>query len=318
MGGRRKKLTALLLAACFCLGSAACGAQMADEQSGGTVYVPEFMEFDLGELGIDYINTGCCDGTNVYILADVSKEVEVTDPETGDTYTNYESQTTIFRLPLDGGDVAELEDFSPLGGGGETASDRESYSYIEGLSVDAEGALWVTESLEEYIYDVPENFDPETDSLWNYEMLEQRSSSVRRKLDESGAEIERIDASGLREKLNLGDQGGYVGDTVEDSEGNFYVYAEVYDGNAYKNKIVVLDPELNVLFEINAGDSWGQLICLGDGSVGMSSYQYNRLTGEGGQTLRIIDKNTKDWSEKEYPMPANVGNVYAGSGAYLF
>lgn len=318
MNGHWKKRTALFLAACAFLGAAACGGKSSDDPLSGTVYVPEFMEFDLGALGIDYINTGCCDGTNVYILADTSKEVEVTDPETGDTYVNYESRTSIFRLPLDGGEVTELEDFSPLGGGDEPAADRESYSYIEGLRVDGEGALWVTESLEEYIYNIPEDFDPETDYLWNYEMLERRSSSVWRKLSESGTEIERVDVSGLEEKINLGEQGGYIGNTIMDQEGNFYVFAEVYDGNTYKTKIVALDKELNVLFEVSAGNSWGQMILLGDGSVAMSTYSYNQLTGEGGQMLRVIDSKTRDWSEKEYPMPTNVGNIYTGSGKYLF
>lgn len=317
MGGCVKKWTALLLTACTLLGLAACGAKAAGEESGGTVYVPEFLEFDLGELGIEYINTGCCDGKNVYILADVSSEVEVTDPETGETYTNYESRTSIFRLPLDGGDAAELENFTPLGAG-EPEPGRESYSYVEGLRVDRDGALWVTESLEEYIYDVPEDFDPATDAMWNYEMLEGKSSRVQRKLDESGAEVERIDASGLEEALNLGTQGGYIGNTVMDGEGNFYVYAQIDDGNTYKTKIVVLDREMNVLFTISAGDSWGELLLLGDGSVGMSGYDYNRLTGEGGQVLRVIDRKKQDWSEQEYPMPANVGNVYTGNDKYLF
>ena len=318
MGGHWKKMMALLLAVCTFLGLTACDGKAAEEQLSGTVYVPEFMEFDLSEWGIEYINTGCCDGTYVYILADVGKEVEEVDPETGETYINYESRTSIFRLPLDGGDVVELENFTPIGGGDEAAIDRESYSYIEGLRVTADGTLWVTESMEEYIYDVPEDFDPETDYLWNYDMLEQRSSRVQRQLDESGAEIDRIDASGLEEKLGLSEQDGYIGDTVMDNDGNFYVYMEVYDENTYKTKIVVLDKELNVLFEVSLGNSWGQLILLGDGSVAMSSYIYDQLTGEGGQVLRIIDKKTKDWSKKEYPMPANLGNVYSGSGKYLF
>lgn len=318
MGGRGKKLTALLLAASLFLGLAACGGKDPDEQLSGTVYVPEFMEFDLNELGIEYINTGCCDGTYVYILADAGKEVEVTDPETGDTYFNYESRTSIFRLPLDGSDVAELENFAPLGTGDEPAPDRESYSYIESLRVDAEGALWVTESLEEYIYDVPEDFDPETDYIWNYEMLERRSGRVQRKLDESGAEIDRIDTSGLEEKLGFSGQDGYIGNSIMDNEGNFYVLTEVYAGNTYETKIVVLDKDLNVLFEIKGENLWGQMILLGDGSVAMSSYVYNQLTGEGGQMLRIIDRKTKTWGEKEYPMPANAGSVYPGSGRFLF
>lgn len=318
MGGRWEKMIALLLAVCTFLGLTACGGKAVDEQLSGTVYVPEFMEFDLGELGIEYINTGCCDGTYVYILADAGKEVEVVDPETGDTYMNYESRTSIFRLPLDGGEVVELENFAPIGGGEEAAADRESYSYIEGLRVAADGTLWVTESLEEYVYNVPEDFDPETDYLWNYEMLEQRSSRVQRQLDESGAEIDRIDTSGLEEKLGFSEQGGYIGNTVMDNEGNSYVFAEIYAENTYVTKIVVLDKELNILFEIKEDNLWGQMILLGDGSVAMSSYKYDQFTGESKQMLRIIDKKTKTWSEKEYPMPANLGSVYSGSGKYLF
>lgn len=74
MGGHWKKMIALLLAVCTFLGLTACDGKAAEEQLSGTVYVPEFMEFDLSEWGIEYINTGCCDGTYVYILADVGKE----------------------------------------------------------------------------------------------------------------------------------------------------------------------------------------------------------------------------------------------------
>ncbi|MGM9607358.1 MAG: hypothetical protein ACI3XJ_07625 [Oscillospiraceae bacterium] len=319
MGRRGEKLTVLLLTASLILGLAACGEKAGEEQTDGTVYVPEFMEFDLSELGIESVNTGCCDGIYVYILADAGKEVEVTDPETGDAYTNYEFRTSIFRLPLDGGEVTELENFTPLGGGDdEPVPDRESYSYIESLRVDADGALWVTETLEEYIYDVPEDFDPETDSIWNYEMLEGRSSRVQRKLDESGAEIDRVDTSALEEKLGLREQGVYIGNTLMDNEGNFYVLAEVYSENTSETKIVVLDKDLNNLFEIKGENLWGQMILLGDGSVAMSSYIYDQFTGEGGQVLRIIDKKAGTWSEKEYPMPTNVGSVYPGSGRFLF
>ena len=62
MGRRGEKLTALLLTASLILGLAACGEKAGEEQTDGTVYVPEFMEFDLSELGIESVNTGCCDG----------------------------------------------------------------------------------------------------------------------------------------------------------------------------------------------------------------------------------------------------------------
>ena len=311
-----KKWIAWLLAACMLLGLAACGVRKEEEQADATVYIPEFVEFDLAELGVEYINTGCCDGTYVYMLAEVNEEVEEVDPFTGETYTNYEYRTAIFRLSLDGGEVVELENYMP-GNQGEKQPDRESYFYIENLSIGTDGSLWVTESLEEYIYDVPEDFDPETDYMWNYEMLEQRRVQVRRQLDKEGNELSRVETSGLQEVL-LGESEGYIGNTLMDNDGNFYVLVETYTENTYQTKIVVLDKELNILFEIKGENLWGQMVLLGDGSVAMNSYVYDKFTGEGEQKLRIINKEAKDWGETEYPMPLNVGSIYPGSGDYLF
>lgn len=312
-----RRLAALFLAACIPLGLSACGRQTDDTLS-GTVYIPEFLEFELDGWDLQYVSSGCCDGTNVYILGEVGRENEITDPDTGDTYMDYEYITTLFRLPLEGGAAAQMENFAPIGEeDSEPAYDRESYSYIEDIYVDQDGALWVQETLSEYIYDVPEDFDPENDYLWNYDMLEYRDTSVRRRLDETGAEVERLDTGDLKEKLGIGDQ-GYLGSTVVDREGNTYALAETYSDSGYESKIVVLDAELNRLFEVKGDNLWGQLILLGDGSVGINNYEYNQLTGEGGEYLRVIDKKTQAWSETEYPMPVNVGNVYTGNEKYLF
>lgn len=318
MKKRWRGLTGVLLSVCMILGLAACGSSALQDELSGTVYVPEFMDFDLAEYGIDYINNGCCDGTYVYILADVSEEVTQTDPDSGITWTDYISHTTIFRLTLADGTVVELENYAQSGQDGEQAVDRESYSYAEGLRVDNEGALWVTETLDEYIYDVPEDFDPENDYIWNYDMLENRSSRVQRRLDETGAEVERIDSEGLQEKVGIGAQGGYLGDMLVDSEGNTYVFAEIYTDSGYETKVVALDREQNVLFEVKGDNLWGQMVLLGDGTVGVGVYKYDQLTGEGGQYLRVIDKKAQDWAEEEYPMPVNVGSIYAGSEKYLF
>ena len=310
-----KKITALILCVGMLAVCSACGPG-GDDALSGTVYVPEFLEFDLSALGIEYINTGCCDGEYIYILAEAMQAVEETDPFTGESYTSYEYKTSIYRLSLDGTEAAELENYQPSSGT-EGAVDRESYFYIEGISVGADGTLWITETVEEYIYDVPEDFDPETDFLWNYEFIESRRSQIRRQLDSTGNEISRVETSGLEESLGFGEQGGYIGSTVMDGNGNFFVYAEVYTGESYETKIVVLDREMNRLFEIKERDLYGEMILLGDGLVAMSSYVYDQLTGEGGQVLRTIDMETKTWGE-EYPMPVNVGRVYPGMGKYLF
>lgn len=304
-------LTVLLLAALT-----ACGASRQEDGLTGTVYLPEFLEFDLGELGIEYINSGCCDGEYFYILAEASREVEMTDPYTGDTYTNFEYYTSIFRMPVEGGALEPLENYEPSGASGD-AVDRESYFYIEGITAGADGTLWVTETVEEYIFAVPEDFDPQTDFLWNYELIENRRSQIRRQLDSSGSEIARVETGGLEEKLGFGEQGGYVGSTVMDNDGNFFVFAEVYTENGYETKIIVLDRELNRLFEIRENDMWGEMILLGDGSVALNSYVYDALNGTGGYMLRTIDMEKQAWGE-EYPMPVNAGRVYPAGGEYLF
>lgn len=311
-----KKIAVIILSILMLMALCACGNSAEDDTAEGTVYVPEFLEFNLSAQGIETINRGCCDGEYIYILAEVMHEVEKTDPLSGEKYTNYEYSTALFRMPLEGGEVEELSDYKPSRGA-DGAIDRESYCYVEGLNAGADGTIWVTETVEEYIYDVPENFDPETDFIWNYEMIENRRSQVRRQLNATGQEVGRVETGSLEETLGFGETGGYIGSTLMDNQGNLYILAEAYRDGAYETKIVVLDGERNVLFEIREKDLYGQLILLGDGLVGMSSYSYDQLTGEGGQVLRTIDMETKTWGT-EYPMPMNAGQVYPGGGNYLF
>ena len=146
---RGKRLTALLLALVISLGLAACGGEKDDkkgdtDQLSSTVYVPQFIDIDVE---LDYINGGCSDGKNVYLVGNVSKETEATDPETGETYTNYEYRDVIYRIPLEGGPAEELENFEmsalPEGSEGNVS--------IDGLRPGAEGTLWVSERIYTYI-----------------------------------------------------------------------------------------------------------------------------------------------------------------------
>ena len=210
----------------------------------------------------------------------------------------------------------ELENFAPASESGEVPVDRESYSYIESLSVAADGTLWVTESTEEYIYDVPEDFDPENDYLWNYEMIDNHRTQLRRQLDPTGKEISRVDSGGLQEAV-LGDAEGYIGNSVIDNEGNYYVFVETYADDSYETKIIVLNAGLEKLFEIKENDLWGQMVLLSDGTVAMSRYIYDQFSGTGEQVLQTIDLKEQTWGT-EYPLPANVGSIYTGGGKYLF
>ena len=173
-----KKLTALLLALCMLLALAACGSggDSGDaEQLSGTIYVPEFLECDLD---LDYINSGCCDGRYVYVLGDVNtpqlynaqgevvrdmteEEAEEfwNNPSAGEdgSYVGYASTSKIYRISIEDGAAEELENFSPV----EIPEGQEGDTYISDLTTGADGTLWVTEQINTYTFDLPENFDPD-------------------------------------------------------------------------------------------------------------------------------------------------------------
>ena len=297
-----KKVTALLLALCMVLGLAACGNGGDDtSQLSGTIYMPEYIDFNLDA---EYINSGYCDGQNVYVIAEIRTETEpYVDPDTGESFPNYEYTTGIYRIPLDGGEPVKLENFesTPIPEGVEGSSN------ISNIRGGEDGTLWVTEDVYTTTFELPADFDPNTDDKWNYPS-ESTNSQILRQLDSTGNELSRIDTSGMREKLGA----DYISSMVMDPEGYFYTTVQTFGETTSENKVVVLDKDQNVLFTIEEENLWGQLTLLGDGTVGMSVW-----SEEGGQVLRTIDKAAKGWGA-EYPLPPNGGNIYTGSQKYIF
>ena len=132
-----KRLAALVLSLCLVLGLAACGSKEdggkdGETQLSGTVYVPEFIDMDLGLGKNSYINSGCSDGKNVYILASIYPDWEA--GEDGDT--RYE----IYRISLESGEPEKLENFQmPVAPEGFD----DSYSYADSLRSGVNGNLWI-------------------------------------------------------------------------------------------------------------------------------------------------------------------------------
>ncbi len=298
-----KKLTAALLALVLALGLAACSSKDGDGKDGdpllsGKVYVPEFIDFDLK---LDYIDGGCSDGKNVYIAGSISTETEQTDPATGETYTSYESRSAIYRIPLDGGPAAELENFTPT----PIPDGYEGSSNLRSLRAGAEGTLWVTEQIYMYKFDLPEGFDQETGNKWEYRG-ESEEREIQRQLDSTGNEIAQVDTSGLLEKL----EADYIYNSLFDKDGDMFV--------STAGKLAVLDPSMNVKFVIEDEQLWGDsLLVLSDGNVGFCCSYNDPATESYGYKVRVIDKAAKGWGE-EYILPQNANSAYSGGGDYLF
>lgn len=296
-----KKLTALLLAFCIVLGLAACGSGGDDknadtDQLSGTIYVPSFIDLDLEA---EYINSACCDGQNVYVVADISNEEEVTDPETGVVSTNYSSRAAIFRISLEDGSVTELENYEPSY---TFNSYDEGWFNIGSISAGLDGTLWVAEQATVYEFDLPEDFNEETDSKWDYQTS--KNVELRRQLDSTGKELSVIDTSAMYEKLGEVD---YINSVTVDAEGRFYVSISGENGS----QIAVLDKDMNVLFSLE-NNAWGDFTLLGDGTVGV-----RRRDTEGNLSLSVLDTEAKAWGT-DYPLPYTANNIYNGTDKYLF
>ncbi len=305
-----KRLTALLLALVIVLGLAACGGKD-DEDDGqqltGTVYVPEFVNLKSDDMDLDYLAGGCCDGENVYLLGEKSVEEEIKN-EAGEVvdYTNY-STYKIYKISLETKEISELENYEPAMNDDHSDYKTDVYVDIQGLETGADGTLWVNESCSKYTYNLPEDFDPMTQSKWEFESTYERIA-LRRQLDTTGSEIARVDESDLLKKLEV----GYLDSSVRDGQGNTYAMTSTWDEETEKNivKISVLDKDLNILFTLET-DQWGELVQLSDSQVGMRAYT------EDGNLIRLIDLTSKDWGKK-YRMSDRGGRIYKGSGDYLF
>lgn len=322
MGVNGKKLTALLLALCMMLGLVACGGDNdSTSQLSGTIYVPEFVDLNLKA---DYINSGYCDGQYVYILGETNTPQlfdgngqyvkDLTADEANSfwesenagadgSYVSYTNTSKIYRVPLDGGETEELENFAAT----KIPEGSDGNVYISNIRGGQDGTIWVTEEVNITTFELPADFDPATQNKWDYPS-ESTSTQIYRQLDSTGNELSRIDTTGMQEKLAA----DYVQSVVMDPEGCFYASVQTYGETTSETKIVVLDKDQNILFTIEDENLWGQLTLLGDGTVGMSVW-----TEEGGQVLRTIDKASKGWGA-EYPLPPNGGNIYTGSQKYIF
>ena len=292
-----KRVLTSLLAGCMLLSLAACGKDKDEdtEQLSGTVFVPEFIDLDLGKNSD--MRGGCTDGTYIYLLTARYPDWEA--GEEGDTVY------AIRRLSVDGGEPEELANFkmdaAPEGY-------QQSYVYLSGIRAGADGSLWVEENMSAYSYDLPEDFNPETGNMWEYDVKDSIDKTYQIQLDSTGAEITRVDVSGLQEKAGIDTM--YSGGTLFDPKGNIYVSAD--------GKIVVLDSSLNVLFTVEDENFWGgDLTLLSDGTVGAVTTVQDVVNSSYTRQLRTIDAAAKDWGAA-YELPRDAYNAYSGTGDYLF
>lgn len=270
-------------------------------------YKADYLDLTMPD-GVQYLNQLCAAGTTLYASVGIQgEEITNTDPDTGDTWSYYNTRLSMLTIDPDTGTCTELTnlDLPQVPEGAEGSVD--CYNMIGS----DDGTLWMLVNVYATQYELPDDFDPNTDSKWNYPSTDINGSYLMH-IAADGSTIASLDLSDTNNEDNEDGMSGNLSSFAVDAAGNLYV--------SDYNNIYVLDAEGNVQFKLDGSQYNGSLNRLNAQQVGVMWYNYTddvNAADENGQYFVPIDLETKDWGEK-VKLPSNVGSILPGDDAYDF
>ena len=270
-------------------------------------YQADYFDLTMPD-GVQYLNQICAAGTTLYASVGIQgEEITNTDPDTGETWSYYNTRLAMLTIDPDTGVCTELSNLQlpevPEGADGSV----DCYNMIGS----DDGTLWMLVNVYATQYELPDDFDPNTDSKWNYPSTDINGSYLMH-VAADGSTIASIDLSDTN-----------ADDTEDGMSSNLSSFAVDAAGNLYVsdyNNIYVLDAEGNVQFKLDGSQYNGSLNRLNAQQVGVMWYNYTddvNAADENGQYFVPIDLETKDWGEK-VKLPSNVWSIFPGDDAYDF
>lgn len=265
--------------------------------------------FDLAVPdGVQYGNQICAAGTTLYLTASMQgEEITNTDPDTGETWSYYDSRLGVLTIDPDTGICTELSNLQLP----EVPEGAEGGVNCYNMIGSDDGTLWMLVNVYATQYELPDDFDPNTDSKWNYPSTDINGSYLMH-IAADGSTIASLDLSDTNNEDNEDGMSGNLSSFAVDAAGNLYV--------SDYNNIYVLDAEGNVQFKLDGSQYNGSLYRLNAQQVGVMWYNYTddvNAADENGQYFVPIDLETKDWGEK-VKLPSNVESILPGDDAYDF
>ncbi len=309
------KLWAALLALSLLLSLAACGQGEKDgggdtKDSGGAsvqplgdkVFVPETAALPTGLYNVSSAVLAP-DGATMYLVDYTQETASVA--HNGYIQDDYRYHCRLMKAGLDGGAAVELPGYRVP----EVPEEACGAVSLHLLRANADGSVWVQETAQWYYLDVPPDFDPETDDAYHYRS-ETGGGDTYLLLDSEGNELRRVDLSEKLAELGQDPEDPFSSFTVSfDGEGNAYLVSN--------GQVHVLDKDLNVLFSLEGSNMNDGAVALADGTMAVLTYVDAGPGGGGGQQLRAIDLEAKDWGTG-YPVESGVYRIYPGSGQFRF
>lgn len=270
-------------------------------------YKADYLDLTMPD-GVQYLNQICAAGTTLYASVGMQgEEITNTDPTTGETWSYYNTRLSMLTIDPDTGTCTELTNLDlpqvPEGADGSV----DCYNMI----VSDDGTLWLLVNVYATQFDLPDDFDPETESRWDYPSTDVGGSYLVH-VAADGSTIASLDLSNTNNEDNEDGMSGNLSSFAVDAAGNLYV--------SDYNNIYVLDAEGNVQFKLDGSQYNGSLYRLNAQQVGVMWYNYTddvNAADENGQYFVPIDLETKDWGEK-VKLPPNVGSIFPGDDAYDF
>ena len=270
-------------------------------------YQADYFDLTMPD-GVQYLNQICAAGTTLYASVGIQgEEITNTDPDTGETWSYYNTRLAMLTIDPDTGVCTELSNLQlpevPEGADGSV----DCYNMIGS----DDGTLWMLVNVYATQYELPDDFDPNTDSKWNYPSTDIGGSYLMH-VAADGSTIASIDLSDTN-----------ADDTEDGMSSNLSSFAVDAAGNLYVsdyNNIYGLDAEGNVQFKLDGSQYNGSLNRLNAQQVGVMWYNYTddvNAADENGQYFVPIDLETKDWGEK-VKLPSNVWSIFPGDDAYDF
>ncbi len=327
---KKKRLIAMILACIMLLSLlAACNKNSADKTPGGNTpsnsadkngdktdnsgknqggsntpekpeyaYVPTYYPMEYaGDQELQWIEQVQIVGEKIYFVSQViagKKTSTYINEETGEEesyeYDAYES--VLFQMDLDGKNCKRLESYHPI----EIEEGKDAWSGVNGIFSNPNGNIQILEMYNETIYDLPEDFDPETMDRWEFYSGEKSMA----RLVEVTPEDEVVNDYTISFE-----EGQYMYNILLDAKGNLYAS----DGSI----IAIYKPDgtkaatIDIMEKAQYG---GNMMKMGD-NVCLLAW------AEEGQSVYPIDSETYELGEA-LTLSSRAYNFYPGFGNYEY
>lgn len=251
---------------------------------------------------LDWIDRICVSGDKIYYSgAYVDGMIAATDEITGEPVMDENGKVVEYENHVQGLFVFDpaKEEVTLLDGyaAPEIPEGMKGNANINSIMAGADGTIWVLEELYTYYFDLPEDFDQETDQIYDYYTEGERL----RYLSQYSAEGEKLKSLTLDVPDDV-----YLDQSAVTSDGRIvaYDYQNLY--------IFASDGKLQTTLSDN--QFYGEFAVLGEGEFGFICYD------EAAQSpvLKLLDVEQGKLVDTELPLPANVYQVYAGFGEYPY